>query len=1099
MAVLFALFLSGTAWGEAASPPQSIRVVIDNNYPPYVFLDPAGQLQGIIVDQWRLWEKKSGIAVDLRGMDWDEAQQRMRAREFDVIDTVFKTKEREGYYDFSPPYAQLNVPIFFHRDISGITDLESLRGFPVAAKAGDAVVDLLRAKGVTTLQLFPNYEAIVTAAKEHKVSVFVVDEPPALYYLYKLGIADDFRMTEPVNVGQFHRAVQKGNAQRLQQVEAGFARISPEELRQIEDKWMGQSLHPRPYLRPLIITAIGTVIVLALLAGWNWTLGRRVRQRTQELHASQALLKDVVDNSPSIIFIKDLAGNYLLTNKLFLKVLDSPHPSLVGLTDFDIFPREVAEAYRSDDREVAESGVVRQLEEVAPHSDGDHHYFTVKFPLKDKKGSVVAVAGIATDITERKQAAEALRASEKQFHASFEQAAVGMAQIGLDGRWLQVNQRACEILGYSREELYQKTFQEITHPEDLDADLTLVRQVLDGELQTYTLEKRYLRQDQSVIPADLTVSLVRKPDGTPDYFVSVIVDITERKRAEQHIKQLNRTYAVLSEINQLIVRESESQKLLQEVCQIAVTKGEFKMAWIGLLGEGGKDIDIRAHHGASADTLEKLDALIHSETSGANCDFTRQSLTTGEHAVCNNIQNDPCATCSREAALSRDYHSMVALPLKVGGKVVGAFNLYSSEPEFFDDIEMRLLDELATDIGFALDIRQREREHAQLEEQFRQSQKMDAIGQLAGGVAHDFNNILGVILMQAELSGMTPGLPEEIQDGFKQIRTSAERAANLTRQLLLFGRKQMIQAHDLDLNMQVKNVTKMLQRIIGEDVELQLQLCPVPLITRADAGMMDQVLLNLAVNSRDAMPGGGRLSIATAELTVDAENASLHSDAAPGRYVMMSVGDTGCGISPKDMPHIFEPFFTTKEAGKGTGLGLASVYGIVKQHHGWIKVDSEQGEGTNFQIYLPASAAPTDQSRQDETFSQLQAGTETILLVEDEEAVRKLTRMALQMAGYKVLEAPDGVVGLKVWEEHQEEIQLLLTDMVMPEGVSGRELAASLQARNPKLRVIFTSGYSADMVNQGKDLLEGRNFVPKPASIQQLLDTVRQSLDRERE
>ncbi|MEP3213254.1 MAG: PAS domain S-box protein [Luteolibacter sp.] len=1094
-----ALFVFGTAWGEAASPPQTIRVVTDNNYPPYVFLDPAGHLQGIIVDQWRLWEKKSGVAVELKGMDWDDAQRRMRAGEFDVIDTVFKTKEREGYYDFSPPYARLNVPIFFHRDISGITDLESLRGFPVAAKAGDAVVELLRENGVTTLQLFPNYEAIVTAAKEQKVSVFVVDEPPGLYYLFKLGIADEFRISEPVNVGEFHRAVHKGNSQRLQQVDAGFARISPEELRQIDDEWMGQMLHPRPYLRPLIYTAVGAVVLLALLAGWNWTLGRRVRQRTQELHASQALLKDVVDNSPSLIFIKDLAGKYLLANKLLLKVLGSPHPSIVGLTDYDILPRDAAEVYRRDDREVAESGVVRQLEEVAPQADGDHHYFTVKFPLKDKAGSVFAVAGISTDITERKQAAEALRASEKQFHASFEQAAVGMAQIGLDGRWLQVNQRICEILGYNREELYQKTFQDITHPEDLDADLTLVHQMLAGELATYTLEKRYFRQDQSVVPADLTVSLVRKPDGTPDYFVSVVVDITERKRAEQHIKQLNRTYAVLSEINQLIVRESDSQKLLQEACQIAVAKGEFKMAWIGLLDESGESVRITAHDGASEDTLKRLDAIILSEEPEVGCVFTRRSLTSGEHAVCNDIENDPRAACWRDAALGRDYHSMVALPLNVGAKVVGTFNLYSAEPEFFDQIEMRLLDELAKDIGFALGISQREQEHALLEEQFRQSQKMEAIGQLAGGVAHDFNNILSVIMMQAEMSCRTPGLPEEIQDGFKQIHSSAERAANLTRQLLLFGRKQVIQAHDLDLNMQVRNVATMLQRIIGEDVELQLQLCAVPLITQADAGMLDQLLLNLALNSRDAMPGGGRLSIATAQLTVDAENASLHSDAAPGRYVMMSVGDTGGGISPDDLPHIFEPFFTTKEAGKGTGLGLASVYGIVKQHHGWIRVDSEPGQGANFQIFLPASAAPAAQRDQDETFSHLQGGTETILLVEDEQAVRRLTRMVLETAGYQVLEAPNGVEGLKLWEEHQDEIQLLLTDMVMPEGVSGRDLAARLQARNPKLRVVFTSGYSAEMANQGLTLQEGRNFVPKPASVQLLLDTVRQCLDRERE
>jgi PAS domain S-box-containing protein len=384
----------------------------------------------------------------------------------------------------------------------------------------------------------------------------------------------------------------------------------------------------------------------------------------------------------------------------------------------------------------------------------------------------------------------------------------------------------------------------------------------------------------------------------------------------------------------------------------------------------------------------------------------------------------------------------------------------------------------------------------ELERQFLQAQKMEALGTLAGGVAHDFNNILAVIMMQADLAGLVENVPQQLQRSLQDIKVAAERAAGLTRQLLLFSRHQVMQPRRLDLNAVVTNLAKMLRRILGEDVRLELNLYPAPVIVHADAGMLDQVLMNLAVNARDAMPKGGRLLIETAEKVPDAEQARLNPEASPGRHVCLSVSDTGGGIPPEILPRIFEPFFTTKAPGKGTGLGLATVFGIVKQHQGWIEVQSEPRQGATFQIFLPASEAGAEEPAQEEAKAKPRGGSETILLVEDDAAVRTVTRLLLARHGYRVLEAASGVEALEIWRAQEGRIDLLLTDLVMPEGVDGRELAAQLRTQQPGLKVIFTSGYSPGLAGRELTLQAGQSFLPKPCPPQQLLETVRTRLDR---
>ena len=381
-----------------------------------------------------------------------------------------------------------------------------------------------------------------------------------------------------------------------------------------------------------------------------------------------------------------------------------------------------------------------------------------------------------------------------------------------------------------------------------------------------------------------------------------------------------------------------------------------------------------------------------------------------------------------------------------------------------------------------------------LEEQLRQSQKMEAIGQLAGGVAHDFNNILTVIHGHASLLAAS-GLDDTAARSAQQITQAAERAAGLTRQLLTFSRRQLIQPKRLDINKIVGNMTDMLGRLLGEDITLHLNYSPDPAMVEADAGMMEQVLLNLAVNARDAMPRGGRLSVRIAIESVDDAHVLRHPEARTGRFVSVSKSDTGFGIPPENLSRIFEPFFTTKEVGKGTGLGLATVYGIVKQHQGWVEVESVVGKGSTFRIYIPYVGEDKSDAEKPATKVVVRGGSETILLAEDEKPVRELVARVLEKQGYKVLQAGTGAEAVEVWRAHKDEVRLLLTDLIMPGAMNGRELAEALWTERPELKVIFTSGYSADIVGKDFKIEADLNFLQKPYHPQTLALTVRRCLD----
>jgi PAS domain S-box-containing protein len=639
----------------------------------------------------------------------------------------------------------------------------------------------------------------------------------------------------------------------------------------------------------------------------------------------------------------------------------------------------------------------------------------------------------SSDITERRRAEEGLRASEERYRALFEYAPDGILIGDAESYYLDANPSMCRMLGYTHDELVGLHASDIIAPTEVQNIGAALEEI--RAKSEHHREWQFRRKDGSMFPVEVMATLT--PDGN---LMGMIRDITERKRAERALRESEERFRQLADN-------------IHEVFWIT-DPGKNQMLYI-------------------SPAYERI--------WGRTCQSLYDSPRTWSDAI--HPEDRERVLAAAKTRQERGDYNEIYRVTRPDGSVRWihdrAFPIRNSAGKVH-----RM-------VGTAEDITERR----QLEEQFRQSQKMEAIGQLAGGVAHDFNNILAAIVMQAYLAASAPNLPAETMEMLDDIKAAAERAASLTRQLLAFSRRQIMQPRQLDLNESVTSLAKMLQRILGEDVRLQINLYPRPLMTLADPGMIDQALMNLVVNARDAMPGGGKLIIDTSEIIFTEEQAALMPNGFAGRHVCLRVADIGSGISPENLSRIFEPFFTTKEPGKGTGLGLATVFGIVKQHGGSVTVESELGKGTTFQIFLRAEESAKKSQAAVFTRPEPRGGVETILLVEDETVVRLVSRAVLERVGYRVLEAPDGVEALKIWEQNQDSIRLLLTDMVMPGGVSGRELAARLQARNPRLQVIFISGYSADVAGREFPMEDGQNFIQKPFPPHRLLETVRRCLD----
>ncbi len=739
-----------------------------------------------------------------------------------------------------------------------------------------------------------------------------------------------------------------------------------------------------------------------------------------------------------------------------------------------------------------------QREEIIARVTTHLHLYSMKQNLEQKvrertHALTTVNQKLRQQIVERERVEKALRESEQRFRALVTQAADAMILHDMNGQLLDVNERTCEGLGYARDELLQMNIADI----EVDASGNLATPPAWSDLprrQPRTLESLYKHKNGRRFPVEIRMTRLRIENQ--DTIFALARDISERKTKEAQLHGRNRELALLNRIIAASANENRIEKILDIACrELAVT---FKLP---------QSAALLWHNEA-----KELEAVAEYITPDVTAFTEQRSILNKVARVRDNasILNppNPIKPLSWDKIVDHaDYdvigdlfedrgaRTLLLLPLAQQDKLSGYLVLESFVQQDFNAEQIRLAKSVADQVSGVLARIRVEIERLRLEDQYYQAQKMEALGKLTGGVAHDFNNILTIILGASDLLRHRYGPDTAPYNNIKQIYEAAGRAAGLVSQLMAFSRQQVLQPTVLNLNVIVRNFEIMLARVIGEDIEMVTKLDPKLKQVTADPGQIEQVLMNLAVNARDAMPQGGKLTIETANVHLGPDYMQQHVDVIPGDYVMISISDSGVGIPAERQKRIFDPFYTTKPKGEGTGLGLSTVHGIVKQSGGHIWVYSEAGHGTVFKIYLPHSDAPTEQDNADDDQLAAVMGSETLLVVEDEKILQEMIETILSRFGYQVILADCGEHADQVCAAHDGPIDLLLTDVVIPGGENGVQLAQRLSTNYPQMKVIFMSGYTESAIVHHGVSESDAAFLQKPFLPEALAQKVRSVLD----
>ncbi len=770
------------------------------------------------------------------------------------------------------------------------------------------------------------------------------------------------------------------------------------------------------------------------------------RKSEEALRESEEQLQTLIDAMPDFICFKDGRGRWLKANDAAIRIFQLEDIDYRGKKDSEL--AELSDCLRGafltckeSDAMAWKEGSPFRIEEMISQPDGTVRVYDVsKVPVFHPDGGRKGIVVLGYDITERKKAEEEIRKLSKIVETTPEAIVV----TDMQGKIEYVNQGLLTLGDFDDDNslIGESVFS--------FSDEEGVRQLKEEIIPTIVSEGKWIgeitvkRRDSSMFPADMVCSLIPDEEGRPKYLLSQFLDITRRKSTEEQLRESEQKFRDMTNLLPQIVYEIDIDGNLTYVNNHAFES----------FGYSQKDYE---------KGINVLQTLIPENRNIAKANI--EKVLYGK-----DIGNPEYTALRKDGS---------TFPIIIYASAI----LKDNKP-----VGLR---------GIIVDITERkqaEEEKTRIEDQYHQAQKMESVGRLAGGVAHDFNNMLGVILGYTELALDNIDPSEPIFSTLQEIRKAADRSADLTRQLLAFARRQTVSPSVLDLNETVDGMLKMLLRLIGEDIDLSwlpgTGLWPV----KVDPAQIDQILANLCVNSRDAIAGVGKMIIETENAAFDETFCAEHNEFVPGEYVLLTVSDDGCGMDKAILENLFEPFFTTKEVGQGTGLGLATIYGIVKQNNGFIYVCSEVDAGTTFRIYLPRYIGTVVQLQKKDPVEQVSFGHETILLVEDELSILKMTTMMLESQGYTVLDAITPGAAISLAGEYNGEIHLLLTDVIMPE-MNGRELANTVESFYPSIKRLFMSGYTANVIAHRRVLDEGVNFLQKPFAMQDLAAKVREVLD----
>jgi len=764
----------------------------------------------------------------------------------------------------------------------------------------------------------------------------------------------------------------------------------------------------------------------------------------EELRTSRALLHSTIESLPFDFFAMGQDGRYILQNSLGKQRWGN----IVGKRPEDLAVRkDNLDSWLQANRQAFSGETVKgEIQYVHKGKQEIHH--SIVAPIVSE-GEILGILGANIDITDRKQVEEKIKKSEKKYRELWEGLRNGAVAVDMEGRIIEFNPAFQRMLGYDTEEIHKLTYKDITpqkwHP--IDAQIFEEQVFKKGYSDVY--EKEYIKKDGGVFPVELRTYLIQDDAGNPEGMWATISDITDRKLAEKTIKESEERYRNL--YRETRQREQLYESLLNstpDAVAIYNLNGEtifINPAFTRIFGFTMEDVQSKRIPFVPESEADKTKAGIEKVLAGEPVTgFETRRMT----------KDDRILDISLSSSCYYDHEGSIA------------------------GILVFLRDVTAT---------------KHIEKQLLHYNKMEAVGTLAGGIAHDFNNLLQAIQGYSEILLLDRDIGASGQRELQQISHAAKRGSELTRQLLTFSRKVESKKLLIDLNREVKQAHTMLKRTIPKMIDIELRLDENLNTTDADPAQVEQIIMNLAINAKDAMPEGGRLIIKTENAILDEEFCRTHLGSSPGDYVLLTVSDTGHGMDKKTLEHIFDPFFTTKEVGQGTGLGLAIVYGIVKSHHGYITSHSELGQGTTLMVYFPAVEQPAE-PQEKETGPPIPGGTETILLVDDEKYIRDLATQMLEQFGYKVLTAVDGESALDLYRIKQDKINLAILDLIMP-GMGGKQCLAELLKLDAQVKVVVISGYSDTIPIQETIAAGAKDFIAKPFKIRNMLAKIRDVLD----
>ncbi len=789
----------------------------------------------------------------------------------------------------------------------------------------------------------------------------------------------------------------------------------------------------------------------------------------QALHESEERYRRIVETTNEGVWMIDVHNKTTFMNRRMAQMLGCEADMGIGRSPLEFLD----EAGRATLAAHIANPISHQVEVAYVRQDGTKISTLLEAtPIFDINGHYTGTLAMVMDITERKRSEAALGASEARFKRLWESGVILITISDLHGKIIEINDAGVEMLGYSREELVTGRigWEDITPRESQDADNSAHAKLAATGIAS-PWEKELVRKDGTRVSILTAAAILEGVEG-----ITIAVDLSARKRAERDLLERMKIAALTADVSMVLTHEDRLRTALEQCTEAIVQHLDVSAARLWMLDPKTQALELQTSAGM---IIEDEGQVVIGQSRVDRIAEQRQAMRINSQVA------DPRAG---ESSLE-GVNAFAGYPLLVSDELVAVLAVYSRGA--LSDAAFTGLGAISDALALGIQRKIVSRTNAALESQLRQSQKMEAVGRLAGGIAHDFNNILSVILTCAQflLDDLQPLDPARTDA--EEIRKAAERAAGLTRQLLMFSRQQVLESKVVNLGAVAANLENMLRRVVGEDVELVLRTEPALGRVRVDPGSIEQVIMNLVVNARDAMPRGGTLVIETRNESAEESFRQNLAGSSATRHTILSVTDTGTGMDAATQAQIFEPFFTTKDVGKGTGLGLSTVFGIVQQSSGVLRVESEVGSGSTFSIYLPqVDEAADDRVLKPKTAAR---GTETILLVEDEDQVRSIARAILERHGYHVIEARSPEEALAHCQSKSASIDLLLTDVVMPQ-ISGPELARQLLAVVPQLKILCMSGYTDDSIVRHGVLQAHFAFLQKPFTPESLTRKVREVL-----